>query len=205
VYGRAYTRLQHEPQAKPSIVLPDDCEPNIPGVSYDWITKYELTYNELQANHVLWSERRQLLVFPYFGESTKQLLGWQGRYFGNDKHHPKWFTKGYIRDFIKVVNLQKARESGIIYVEDIVSAIKLGRITGACPVFGSFIPKTHSIRLNKMGIDKFTVWLDPDKYKDALKFSKQITELGFSSRVIRSDLDPKEHSMNEIKELLNDP
>jgi hypothetical protein len=142
------------------------------------------------------------LVFPYFGEGLSQLLGWQGRYFGDDKQHPKWFTKGYIRDFIKVVNLQKAREHGIIYVEDIVSAIKLGRVTGACPVFGSFIPLTHTIRLNKMGIDKFSVWLDPDKTKEAFKFSQQIAGLGFNVKTIRSDKDPKEHTMKEIEELI---
>ena len=155
-----------EPQRSP-LVLPDDCEPYIPTVALDWIKQYDITQAELLNNRVLWSESRSLLVFPYFGESNQTLLGWQGRYFGDNPRHPKWFTKGYIKDFIKCINLTAAREHGIVFVEDIISAIKVGRQFGACPVFGSHIPDTHPIRLNKMGVNKFYVWLDNDKHKEA--------------------------------------
>lgn len=199
-YG-AQTKQRIQPQEKEivSISLPYDSDIYIPEEAITWLSKYGITIPETISNRLMWSESRRLLIFPYFGESDTQLLGWQGRYFGDNPKHPKWFTKGYIKEFIKVINLQKAREHGIIYVEDIVSAIKVGRQYGACPIFGSFIPDTHSIRLHKLGVSNFLVWLDPDKYKEAHKFCVRIRNLGLPARVIKSDADPKEYTNEEIK------
>lgn len=179
-----------------NLCIPDDSEPYIPTVALDWIKQYGITQVELLNNHVLYSESRDLLVFPYFGRGTHDLLGWQGRYFGSNPRHPKWFTKGYIKDFIKQVN---TRDSDVVvYVEDIISAIKVGRQYCAVPIFGSHIPRTHSIRLNKLGYQQFLIWLDPDKYREAHKFCNEIRTLGFASRVVRSDLDPKFYDNDEV-------
>ena len=186
-----------------SIALPDDCEPYIPAIASDWMNQYGITQNELIANRVLYSESRTLLVFPYFA-SHNQLLGWQGRYFGTNPKHPKWFTKGYIKDFIHILNLDKARKSGtIVYVEDIVSAIKVGRVYGSVPVFGSFINRTHSIRLGKLGITKFLCWLDPDKFRESHKFAREINDMGYKAYVVESDKDPKDYSTDNIKLMLD--
>ncbi len=186
---------------KPSPNLPDDCEPYIPALAEHWLRQYDLHTTELLHNRVLYSESRELLVFPYFGEDTYTLLGWQGRYFGNNPNHPKWFTKGYIKDFIKLIN--PTESDTIVYVEDIISAIKVGRQYGAVPIFGSHIPDTHSIRLGKLGYRKFLVWLDPDKYREAHKFCTRINGLGFKSSVVRSDLDPKDYNDKDIKKYID--
>lgn len=184
------------------VVLPEDVEPYIPAVAQHWLQQYGLTIHELIEHRILWSDKRKLLIFPYFGEDKYQLLGWQGRYFGDDPKHPKWWTKGNVKEFIKVINLPKAMEHGIIYVEDIVSAIKLGRNYGACPVFGSFIPRTHSIRLHRMGVPRFYVWLDADKHREAHKFCKEIVNLGLPASVIYTDKDPKEYNDEELRNYL---
>lgn len=203
-YNSGRTRsstLPNKEQPKVNLSLPDDCEPYIPAIAEDWLKRYELTQDELLSNRVLYSEQRSLLVFPYFGADTYTLLGWQGRYFGDNPKHPKWFTKGYIKDFIHLINPTESKT--IVYVEDIISAIKVGRHAAAVPIFGSFIPDTHSIRLYRMGYRNFRIWLDPDKYKEAHKFCAKITSLGFQCRVIRSDKDPKDYNDLELKEYLN--
>lgn len=199
-FGVHTRRVQPQQPTKPPIALPDDCEPRIPFVALDWIKQYELTTTELLSNRVLWSERRELLVFPYFEED--RIIGWQGRYLGKRTNHPKWFTSGDIKSFVKTINLTQAVKSGIIYVEDIVSAIKVGRQVGTCPVFGSFIPKTHSIALHKQGVKQFYIWLDNDKYREAHRFSKEINNLGLSCKVIHTELDPKCYSDTEIERIL---
>ncbi len=198
--GRRVTKITK--QSNSSLCLPDDSDTYIPSVALDWVNQYGLTVNELRANRILYSESRQLLVFPYFGEDDKQLLGWQGRYFGDNPNHPKWFTKGYIKDFIKVINLTKAHELGIIFVEDIVSAIKLGRIYGACPIFGSSIPNTHPIRLSKLGVTNFFIWLDKDKEKESRKFSVKFNGMGLPTKVISTDLDPKCYNTDELRRII---
>jgi len=152
-FGCGYTvkgksvRTQQVKRTTSSIALPDDSDPYIPMHALEWLKQYEITQNEIKQNRLLYSEYRSLLVFPYFGEYDNQLLGWQGRYFGDNPKHPKWFTKGNVKDFIHPIGLDKSKQAGtMVYVEDIVSAIKVGRVYGCVPVFGSFIPRTHSIR-----------------------------------------------------------
>ncbi len=83
------------------VSLPDDIVPYIPVVADSWIKKYDLTQRELYDNKVVWSEFRQLLIFPYFDDKS-HLWGWQGRYFGTDPKHPKWTGKGNFKEQIKV-------------------------------------------------------------------------------------------------------
>ena len=149
-FGCGYTikaKVKTKPAYKPPALtaIPDDCEPYIPAKASDWLQQYQLTANELIFNKVMWSESRDLLVFPYFGQYN-ELLGWQGRYFGDNPKHPKWFTKGNVKDFIHIIGLDKTyKNSTIVYVEDIISAIKVGRVYGCVPIFGSFVPRSDSV------------------------------------------------------------
>ena len=54
-----------------------------------------------------------------------------------------------------------------------------------------------------MSAPMLVIWLDPDKNKEALKTGKLCDSLGIASRVILSDRDPKEHSVETIQALLH--
>ena len=72
------------------------------------------------------------------------------------------------------------------------------------PLYGSFIGRERFKRLyslygNSVGI---YIWLDPDKRLEALKESKLGQLCGLHTHPIFSNMDPKEHSYEEIKKIL---
>lgn len=146
---------------------------------------------------MFWSEQRSLLIFPYYIEGT--LVGWQGRYFGTDPKHPKWFSKGKLDSF--VYTLGKESDT-IVLTEDIVSAIKVSSLQKSSPIFGSVISKHRFLALTHI-CKNVIIWLDPDKQKEAVKFANLGRLFGLNCSVILSAKDPKEHTYDEIRKLLN--
>jgi hypothetical protein len=144
----------------------------------------------------MWSEREQRIIFPYFDQTG--LLAWQGRYVGKE-NKAKWWSQGKIHEIIHPINVNK-REA--VLVEDIISAIKVSKVKGAIPLFGSSISGKHFLRLKKV-VDRVWIWLDPDMRSKSLKMANLGKLLGLDTHVIFSDHDPKEHSQEEIDKLLN--
>lgn len=204
--GATYTRHQHNisntksqiSESNPS--LPSDAGIYIPYGPLSWLYSYDLTYNEVLSNRILWSEDKKYLCFPYFSQSNV-LEAWQARYFGDNKDHPKWITYGKIKDHIKIFNLNQAKEHGIILVEDIVSAIKVGRWYPSSPIFGSHLDWSQIGRYGRY-TDKLTLWLDSDKVKEAHKFARRASLMGLNVRVIHTKDDPKSYSDIDIKKYL---
>lgn len=196
-------RILPKQEKTPIVTLPDDITANIPAIADNWLKKYEIKQIELLNNNVVWSEKYQRLIFPYFGENKYSLLGYQGRYFGTEQK-PKWFSQGDLNKVIKIFNLPIIEKTGIILVEDIVSAIKVGRQYASMPLFGSILNLSKLITLAKLfPITEIILWLDNDKYKEAHTFCRQIISIGINSRVIHSIKDPKEYNDEQIKKLYN--
>ena len=84
-------------------------------------------------------------------------------------------------------------------VEDIFSAIRVGLVCTAVPLFGSIVPKQY-YGLLKGG--PVVLWLDEDKYGEAIKQSRAMRAYGLDVRVVRTPLDPKEYSTEQVKEFL---
>jgi hypothetical protein len=73
------------------------------------------------------------------------------------------------------------------------------------PLYGSFVGATRFKRLRTI-LEKdveVCVWLDPDKRTESIVEARRGMLAGLTTRVIYSHADPKEHSMEEIKEILN--
>lgn len=160
-----------------------------------------MTLAELHANRVVWSEYRQLLIFPYF-DDKHHLWGWQGRYFGKDAKHPKWTGKGNFKEQIKVYHpLTGIIKNGIILLtEDIISTIKTSRIYNSTCIYGSFVDINKYIKIYNIYKPKsFCIWLDKDKEKESRLFSLQFNKLGVPCSVVSTELDPKEYSIEEIR------
>ena len=99
------------------------------------------------------------------------------------------------------------KETGVlIYVEDIVSAIKVSRFWGACPLFGSHFPAIRSKQANDERVKCVIFWLDPDKRMEAMRYAK-IQSHFKPSGVIFSDKDPKactdQYIREEVSEVVN--
>lgn len=197
-----------------NVVLPEDVESYFPTACIEWINQYELTKNDLYANKCLWSNKLQRLIFPIYSEPNRSLLAWQGRYFGTREDSPKWISYGKLDTIFHIFNRERSRSS-LVLVEDIVSAYKVSKVrvghsendsgrSGACavmPLFGSYISPKKLAAL-KLLTDKLILWLDPDKYKESVKFCKEAQILGLPCTVVNSDKDPKEISYESIDKLL---
>lgn len=193
--------IQLEQQLPSSLSLPDDVEPYYPAQCLVWVGQYELNKNDLYTNKCLWSEHLQRLIFPIYSSEGRELLAWQGRYFGTDRAKPKWFSYGKLDTVFHIFNRERSRGS-LVVVEDIVSAIKLGKVGHAVmPLFGSYISQKKMASL-KLLTAHLTIWLDPDKYKEAVKFCKEANIISLPCTVVNTDKDPKEVSFEELDRTL---
>jgi hypothetical protein len=194
----------------PPILLPEDSDTYIPALGSCWLRKYDLTIYEIINNKILWSDKYQCLLFPYF-DKYNNLVAWQARNFGSNEPEKqvghgnrlgksKWFSQGNLKTLYHILPFDYKSDK-LVVVEDIVSAIKVARVTPCMPLFGSTI-----------GLDRFKtlynrfseviVWLDPDKRKQALLEASKGQQLGLKVRVVYADRDPKEYDELAIKEIL---
>ncbi len=183
-----------------TIGLPADVTTQLPVEARAWLQQYSLARLDIQQHHIMWSEKWSRIIFPYFDDTG--LIAWQGRYVPcgknkvevNGKIPAKWFSQGKIHEIIHPIKLVK-REA--ILVEDIVSAIKVSKVCGAIPIFGSSISQQHMLRLKTL-VDRVWYWLDPDMRTKSVSMAFKGNLLGLESHVIFSDKDPKEHSDDDI-------
>ena len=200
ISGRKTVTRTEQPQSQ-RIVLPADVTTELPFEARAWLGQYQLARLDLNRNHVMWSERWSRIIFPYFNEN--ELLAWQGRYIPcgknnteiNGKAPAKWFSQGKIHEIIHPLQVNKRKA---MLVEDIVSAIKVSRVSGAIPIFGSSVSAKQILRL-KTVVDEVWYWLDPDMRAKSVKMAKLSNLLGLPAHVIFSDKDPKEHTQDEIR------
>jgi len=196
-----YMTKKEKVKQKETIYLPSDITTTIPYKAKEWLFQYELNELDIKRNVLQWSPSFERLIFPIFVEG--ELIAYQGRYIKtepNSLERNKWFSKGDIHDIIYPINVNSR---SAVLVEDIVSAIKVGHITGAIPLFGSNLNITMMHRLKYL-VDKLVIWLDPDKRTESIKFARALHTLGVDCQVVLSEKDPKEHTYEEIIEILID-
>jgi hypothetical protein len=189
--GRAYTQhaveetSQHVVKKKlPSIYSALQQAPGDPGIiePTKWLSGYGLSREEIGSFG--WDRNKLHLVYRH-GEFTNS------RNFSGEG--PKWISRG------KKPWVVLGRGLEVFFVEDIVSAIKLSREQAVCCLFGSSLPMEHV----PISTKACAVWLDLDKATEAVKISMRLSELGYKSRVILTEKDPKEYSTEQIRHFIN--
>jgi len=193
----------------PSCFLPPDFNLSIPKIGHDWLSQYKITPKDTITNRIGWSDKGVLarhgnkderlfapmMIFPVY-DPHGNLLMWQGRYFGDDKKVPKYYTRGS-RDCLHLLG-----DRGIIVlVEDLLSAIKVAKVARAIPLFGSSVNLDLLSRINRI-TDSFLIWLDKDKYKDAQRFVKRASQYFTFVKAVYTELDPKCYQPAEIERIL---
>jgi len=191
-----YKSAKRVPEVK-QLVLPYDVTPVIRPDALEWFYSYGLDQNAVTKHTLLWSPSREMLIFPYFIDGV--LVGWQGRLFGEDKAKRKWFTQGDVDNIIYILGRQNKE---IVLVESIVSAIKVSRVAQVCPIMGSHISNNRLLRLNRFH-DTIILWLDPDKRKECIKIADRAQLLGMTTKIIYSDMKPKDYTIDEIERYIN--
>ncbi len=188
--------LTKEEPVKELKILPDDIVPCSYGEGYQWLKKYGLSNIEIMQYRIMWSPSKQWLIFPQFDE-TGSVSVWQARNFNPDKPY-KYYTQGNVKDSIWLFG---TGEHPITLVEDIVSAIKVGRHGIGMPLLGSVISTSLLLRLKLLN-KPINIWLDPDKQKEMVKFSSTALRYGLSVRTIFTDMDPKDYDDESLRSIL---
>jgi len=162
---------------------------DLPQSAMKWLLSYGISLEEIVKYNMEWCEDNGTLVLLNTGSY------WQSRSFRNIG--PKYLSNG-----LKPLTIYGEGDT-IILVEDILSAIKVSRISGYCsaPLLGSSLPLEWQHKLTEQ-FDNIHLWLDRDKAKNAIRFKNRIKSLGKKSRVIVTDKDPKEYSNKEIEQWL---
>lgn len=164
---------------------------NIPNQALSWLLSYGITLEEITNLGISWCPSKELLILINLDSY------YQGRCFGNQR--TKYLSKG------EKPLLFYGYSDKLICVEDILSAIKIGRLSPdycASPLLGSSLSKETIQRISGK-FSEVLIWLDRDKAKEAVTISRDLRQRGFNSRVIISELDPKEYNEEQLKELIN--
>jgi len=162
-----------------------------------WLEKYGITDDEANKFRFGMLPHRNRLLLPVY-DSNDSLVYYQTRYLDKPtKQNPKYLNvrASGAKNVFFICN-HRATDLCIL-VEDILSAIKVGRQVDSIALLGSYIPPRIVDILQ--GYARVCIWLDPDKRAEALKYSKQLNALlGVPVTPIISPKDPKEHSNVEI-------
>lgn len=91
----------------------------------------------------------------------------------------------------------------IVIVEDVVSAIKVSRVTTALPLFGSHLPPDWMVRLVKLKPERIVLWLDANKLLESRGFARRINNLSNNiATSIYTEEDPKVYDDEDILRFL---
>jgi ribosomal protein S27AE len=151
-----------------------------------WLLGYNLTKDEIDKFYFAEKYGKNLLVL--YADANY----WVAR---NMDDGIKYLSSGE-KPFIKFGD-----GNTLVFVEDIISAIKVGRQYTAVPMLGSK-PKTDWWKYAQ-GYDKVVIWGDRDKATDNIRLARKAREItGKQVQTIITEKDPKEYNNEEIKNIL---
>lgn len=209
---------ERERTAVRKLTLPRDIEKDVtmwPAHARAWPMKYGIKKDELQHNHIAYSERLGRIVLPCFDEKgtltcyqTRKLSGGEGRDANPHKYSTYTQQGSEARDNLFWARGGRTGDASrpLVVTEDVLSAIKCGRFGPSVAVLGTNV-SDHELLTITNKHDNIIVFLDNDNSKvkakqNSLKQRLDLLANGWV-RVVRADKDPKEHSNSELESLLN--
>jgi len=184
------------------ISLPYDFTLELPKEAERWLSSSGITDKEALDNMIGYSPYMNRIILPVYQD--KKVVYFQGRALGAiSKTNPKYLNlrnTGAKDIYFKINNYSKL--TSLVIVEDILSAIKIGRHCNVLALLGSYFPANiyHILKEYELVF----IWLDADKYTTALKEAKRLKSITSSQiKTIYTVKDPKEYSDTVIKTILN--
>jgi len=167
-----------------------------PTKEWDYLHQF-LTEDEISRSFVYDTSRNRAVLrqgVPTFywgrsaGEDPKVLS------FGEKEFILFGFGNRYLPGFVS---------NTLVIVEDPVSAIAVGRVCTALPLFGTEFPTKWYQRLAYVTeIKRLVFWLDDDAFNRSLEYTYKFSSV-FETSFIRTPKDPKEYSRDETSKYLN--
>lgn len=176
------------------VVFPNTIEVPIRGTqNYEWLKSYGLTDQEINTHF-----KMDRVTGKHF-YSVKGFMEFRAV----DGRKPKTRSYGSKPHDSLVPTLNEYAgnsSSSLVLVEDIVSGIKVARHLPCLCLFGSVLSAVGTKFVS--GFNSVTIWLDADKYLDAIDLSCTLSLFLPSCDVIYSLKDPKDYNDEQIKEFL---
>ncbi len=176
--------------------LPNDYTTTIPVEGRLWLYSAGLTESTIRENKIGYSENLRRVVLPVY-DSNNRLIWFQGRAILKGQK-PKYIQPS--RDKGRAIFLKRPdshTDSGIILVEDILSAIRVGKHITTASLLGTKVNSEQACIIKDY--IKATTWLDGDKAGRRGAYNIRKT-LGLVCEVgnIVTTVDPKRLSDKQI-------
>ena len=192
------------PQQKMKEVrLPQDFSNDIKSFdpkAYAWLLEHDITDDEIIKYNIGYSQYYKRLIFPVY--QNDELVYWQGRSMEpKSKENSKWINiKQLGREDIYFVVQKPMSFDKVVLVEDILSAIKVGRVVNTIALLGSYISDDLILFLKTKEI---YIWLDKDKTVAAIKYFMRLRATGIKTHLRVTSRDPKFYLEEEIRRKIN--
>jgi hypothetical protein len=174
-------------------VLPSDFTREVPAECWRWLLQYGLPISYWRSI-IGYSPKYNRLVFT-FGNPIRFSIG---RAF--NKEDRKWCFWGDGHKYVETLGSDTSKT--VVLVEDLISAHKVAQVTSCICLFGTNI---HDVAIKELIKLKKPVvlWLDNDQYSLlSKKIGRLQTLLSWPVSYINTEKDPKEYSIEEVKEIL---
>lgn len=204
--------------------LPDDFTTDIPMQGLLWLSKGGLHLDDIHKHGFGWSERLRRCIMPVV-DSLGNLTAIQARRV-EDGPGPKYLGQIWsgprpvfeARHSVGPLVSQTPEHSGaaptrgihaplgriLVLTEDILSACRVGKVCTAWSLLGTNLMPAVINRIASSPYTDIVIWMDDDEagINARRKMLRQLGAVGIEARAIRSDRDPKHHTLEEMKELL---
>lgn len=183
---------------KQSIIrtIPDDLSSHFSSEAMDWLSKTGIGVETLLKHGVRYSPSKHQIYFTWPDTDV-----WQARTLNPDAKS-RYYTSG---DHSNVLTIYYCGmpSNRCILTEDCLSSIKC--LIAECdtmPLLGSHLPTSKMKGLKRL-YKQVDVFLDEDKFSDALRLSSKLKAYGFQSKTYLDKRDPKHIPYDELKNILS--
>lgn len=163
-----------------------------------WLNRYGITADEVLKYGITYDHKHDAVLLPVF--DAEGCAGFQVRHL-----HPEYVGPKYLSYFVRQPGAVFCAGPGasmerLVITEDVISAIKVGRVVLATPLRTTQMNDRQLADILDTGVDQFQIWLDDDntqvkQHQIALK--RKLEKLG-TCEVIKTANDPKCYSESEI-------
>lgn len=181
------------------VELPNDYTTDIPLHGRLWLYKGGISESVWREAKIGYSPQLDRVILPVYDNNNK-LVWFQCRALLKGQK-PKYMQPAASRESVLYRSGITSDLSQAIIVEDILSAIRVGKHKPTFSLLGTKITTAQAVQLSKYR--SVSMWLDPDKAGVSGSYSiKKTLGLLTDVRTISTDKDPKELSDVEIKQIL---
>jgi len=179
--------------------LPTDYSTDIPITGRLWLYSAGITESTWRENRIGYSETLERVILPVY-DSRGKLIWYQCRAILKGQT-PKYVQPASNRETVLFESRHRNTDKECIIVEDILSAIRIGKHCKCISLLGTKITTAQTNYLSRY--DNITTWLDSDKAGVTGAYNvRKALQLLTTVKNIVTEKDPKCYSDKEIKEIL---